>query len=66
MAELTVTQRRSRNGANKRQLETLRSLGLRRIGHSVKVKDSEPARGMLHVVRHLVEATGENGEREAI
>jgi large subunit ribosomal protein L30 len=55
MAELTVTQRRSSNGANQRQLDTLRSLGLRRIGHTVAVKDCEQARGMLHAVRHLVE-----------
>jgi large subunit ribosomal protein L30 len=55
MAELTVTQRRSRNGANRKQLATLRSLGLRRIGHSVTLKDSEQVRGMLHAVRHLVE-----------
>ena len=55
MAQLTVTQRRSRNGANSKQLDTLRSLGLRRIGHTVEVKDSEQARGMLHAVRHLVE-----------
>ena len=55
MTELTVTQRRSRNGANKKQLDTLRSLGLRRIGHTVEVKDCDQARGMLHAVRHLVE-----------
>jgi large subunit ribosomal protein L30 len=55
MGELTVTQRRSRNGSNQRQLDTLRSLGLRRIGHSVQVQDSPQARGMLHAVRHLVE-----------
>ncbi len=55
MASLAVTQRRSRNGANKKQLDTLRSLGLRRIGHTVEVNDSEQARGMLHAVRHLVE-----------
>ena len=55
MAELTVTQRRSSNGANKKQLDTLRSIGLRRIGHSVEVRDSPQARGMLHAVRHLVE-----------
>jgi large subunit ribosomal protein L30 len=55
MAALRVTQRRSRNGANKKQLDTLRSLGLRRIGQTVEVKDSEQARGMLHAVRHLVE-----------
>jgi large subunit ribosomal protein L30 len=54
MAALNVTQLRSRNGANQKQLDTLRSLGLRRIGHTVEVKDSEQARGMLHAVRHLV------------
>jgi large subunit ribosomal protein L30 len=55
MASLSVTQRRSSNGANSKQLDTLRSLGLRRIGHTVEVKDSDQARGMLHAVRHLVE-----------
>jgi large subunit ribosomal protein L30 len=55
MSALTVTQRRSKNGANKKQLATLRSLGLRRIGQTVKVEDCEQARGMLHAVRHLVE-----------
>ena len=55
MSELTVTQRRSKNGSNGKQRDTLRSLGLRRIGQTVTVKDSEQARGMLHAVRHLVE-----------
>jgi large subunit ribosomal protein L30 len=55
MTVLSVTQRRSRNGSNKKQLDTLRSLGLRRIGQTVEVADSEQARGMLHAVRHLVE-----------
>jgi large subunit ribosomal protein L30 len=49
-----VTQVKSRNGADKRQLDTLRSLGLRRIGHTVDVKDTPQARGMVHRVRHLV------------
>jgi large subunit ribosomal protein L30 len=57
MGALRVTQRRSRNGANGKQLDTLRSLGLRRIGHTVELKDSEQTRGMLHAVRHLVEVT---------
>jgi large subunit ribosomal protein L30 len=55
MAGLRVVQRRSRNGANARQLATLRSLGLRRIGHSVEVVDNPQTRGMIHAVRHLVE-----------
>jgi large subunit ribosomal protein L30 len=50
-----VTQRRSRNGCDKSQLDTLRSLGLRRIGHTVEVVDNPQTRGMLHKVRHLVE-----------
>ncbi len=55
MSALTVTQRRSANGANQKQLDTLRSLGLRRIGHTVEVTDNEQSRGMVHAVRHLVE-----------
>jgi large subunit ribosomal protein L30 len=55
VSTLTVIQRRSRNGANRKQRETLRSLGLRRIGHTVQLKDSQQTRGMLHAVRHLVE-----------
>jgi large subunit ribosomal protein L30 len=55
MGKLQVTQRRSRNGSDKRQLDTLRSLGLRRIGHTVELEDCPQARGMVHAVRHLVE-----------
>ena len=51
---MKVTQVRSKNGSNKVQIDTLRSLGLRRIGHTVEVKDTPQARGMLHRVRHLV------------
>ena len=55
MSAIKVTQRRSRNGCDKRQLDTLRSLGLRRIGHTVEHPDSAPLRGMIHKVAHLVE-----------
>ena len=51
---MKVTQVKSKNGSNQRQLETLRSLGLRRIGQTVEVKDTPQARGMVHRVRHLV------------
>jgi large subunit ribosomal protein L30 len=56
---MKVTQVKSRNGANKTQLDTLRSLGLRRIGHTVELKDNEQARGMVHRVRHLVEVSSD-------
>ena len=55
MSTLTVTQRKSRNGCDKSQLDTLRSLGLRRINHSVEHQDTPAIRGMVHKVRHLVE-----------
>ncbi|MEA2144706.1 MAG: large subunit ribosomal protein [Solirubrobacteraceae bacterium] len=57
MANLVITQRKSRNGADKRQLDTLRSLGLRRIGQSVERPDSEQLRGMIYKVHHLVEVS---------
>jgi large subunit ribosomal protein L30 len=57
MSTLRVTQRKSRNGCDKRQLDTLRSLGLRRIGQTVEHADSPQARGMIHKVRHLVEVS---------
>ena len=57
MSTLRVTQRKSRNGSDKRQLDTLRSIGLRRIGHTVEVNDTPQMRGMLHKVRHLVEVS---------
>jgi large subunit ribosomal protein L30 len=55
VSTLKVTQRKSRNGSDKRQLDTLRSIGVRRIGHTVEVNDTPQMRGMLHKVRHLVE-----------
>ena len=54
-SSLRVTQRKSRNGCDQRQRDTLRSLGLRRIGQTVEVNDTPQIRGMLHKVRHLVE-----------
>ena len=51
---MTITQYKSKNGSDQRQLDTLRSLGLRRIGHVVDVEDTPQARGMVHRVRHLV------------
>jgi large subunit ribosomal protein L30 len=51
---MKLTQVRSTNGANRKQRDTLRSLGLRRIGHTVEVKETPQAKGMVHAVRHLV------------
>ena len=54
MSTLKATQFKSKNGSDKSQLDTLRSLGLRRIGQTVEIKDTPQSRGMLHKVRHLV------------
>ena len=51
---MKVTQVKSKNGANHAQRETLRSLGLRRIGQVVVKPDRPEFRGMIKTVRHLV------------
>jgi large subunit ribosomal protein L30 len=51
---LKVTLMKSPIGFNRNQGEVLRGLGLRRIRHTVEVKDTVQTRGMLHKVRHLV------------
>jgi large subunit ribosomal protein L30 len=52
---LTVTQVRSTIGFNRKQGEVVRSIGLRRIRHTIQVIDTPEMRGMLHKVRHIVE-----------
>jgi len=52
---LKVTQVRSTIGFNKKQGEIVRSLGLRRIRHTVTLPDTPEVRGALQKVRHLVE-----------
>ena len=42
-------------GFNRNQLTVVRGLGLRRIRHTVELKDTPETRGMIHKVRHLVE-----------
>ena len=55
MSQLKITQVRSTIGARWKQRESLRTLGLRRIRHSVIRDDSPEVRGLIAVVRHLVE-----------
>ena len=54
MTQLKVTQTRSKIGGTHEQRNSLRSLGLKRIG-DVVIKDDRPEfRGMIATVRHLV------------
>jgi len=52
--KLKVTQVRSTIGFHKKQRDVIRSLGLRRIRHTVEVPDTPEIRGIIHKVRHLV------------
>jgi large subunit ribosomal protein L30 len=51
---IKVTQVRSTIGFHRKQGDVVRSLGLRRIRHTVEVPDTPEMRGMIHKVRHLV------------
>jgi large subunit ribosomal protein L30 len=63
MAELKITQVRSSIGARWKQRESLRTLGLRGIRHSVVREDNPQTRGLLAVVRHLVEVEPAEGKK---
>ena len=54
MAQLKVTQIRSEIGGKQNHRDTLRSLGLKRIGDTVIKEDRPEFRGMVRTVRHLV------------
>jgi large subunit ribosomal protein L30 len=65
MARLKVEQKKSTIGCKQNQRDTLRTLGLRRIGDVVVKEDRPEVRGMVHTVRHLVTVTEIEGEVEA-
>jgi large subunit ribosomal protein L30 len=54
-ARLRITQRRSLIGRPEDQRATVRSLGLKRIRHTVEQPDRPEIRGMLRKVPHLVD-----------
>lgn len=49
-----VTLVKSTIGFNKEQSKVVQGMGLRRLGHSVELPDTDATRGMIHKVRHLV------------
>jgi large subunit ribosomal protein L30 len=54
MTQLKVVQRKSGIGGTSSQRDTLRTLGLRRIGDVVVKEDRPEIRGMVRAVAHLV------------
>ena len=51
---LKVTQLKSEIGGKPNQRETLRTLGLKRIGDAIVKEDSPSVRGLVRTVAHLV------------
>lgn len=54
---LKITLVRSPIGFNRTQRATVVGMGLRKIRHTVELKDTPETRGMIHKVRHLVEVS---------
>ena len=56
--KLVIKQVRSPNGSNRKQRDTLRTLGLGRIGKQTERAADDPAlQGQIAAVRHLVEVS---------
>ncbi len=55
MAKLKVTQVKSKNRLDKRQLANLRTLGLRKIRQTVEVEKNPAMEGIVMKVRHIVD-----------
>lgn len=54
-----VTQVRSVIGKKPSHRETIKGLGLRRIGHTVVLEDTPSIRGMINQVQYMVKVEGE-------
>jgi len=54
MSNLKITQTKSVISEKQNQRDTLRTLGLKRIGDSVIREDTQQVRGMIRTVAHLV------------
>jgi len=54
---IIVKQTKSLIGSTKKQVSSMKGLGLRRINHTVSLMDTPEIRGMIKVVRHMVEVS---------
>jgi large subunit ribosomal protein L30 len=55
--KLKLTQVRSPNGSSQKQKDSLRTLGLGRIGKSAERSDDPATRGLVRSVEHLIEVS---------
>lgn len=51
---IKITQKKSSIGRLSKHKLTLKGLGLRRIGHTVKVKNNPSIRGMINVISYML------------
>ena len=61
MAKLQITLIRSGIGHKEDQKRTLKALGLHRLNQSVVHNDTDPIRGMIMKVKHLVHVEADSG-----
>jgi large subunit ribosomal protein L30 len=59
MAKVKVTQIRSTIGKIPKHIATMKGLGLRRIGHTVELDDTDAIRGMINKVHYMVKVEAE-------
>ena len=55
---LKITLVKSTIGFDRKQAKVVESIGLRRLWHTVELRDTPETRGMIHKVRHLVTVEG--------
>lgn len=55
MAKIKIKLVKSTIGKQEKQKRTIEALGLRKIGQIVEKEDNPQMRGMINVVKHLVE-----------
>ena len=56
---IKVTQIKSASGRLKNHIACIKGLGLRRIGHTVEVEDTDSTRGMINKVYYMIRVEGE-------
>ncbi len=55
MSKLRITLKRSTIGSIKKQVDTIKALGLKKVNSVVEKEDTPQIRGMIDKVSHLVE-----------
>lgn len=57
MKKITITQIKSTIGQTKKQKATMRTLGLRKINHTVSHTQTAAIEGMVKKIKHLITIT---------